>query len=119
MGLPGPSGTPGDGSLRSEQTLTIYKGDKVTEQGKARSRSAFTTPLHTKTHIHGCDGVSNVAKKESDNRFVVENYEGRGAVIAAIVTAAEGNDMLAQISEELKEEEPLVRGEGVRLSNWL
>ncbi|KAF3837388.1 hypothetical protein F7725_004852 [Dissostichus mawsoni] len=28
VGLPGPSGTPGDGSLRSEQTLTIYKGDK-------------------------------------------------------------------------------------------
>ncbi len=38
VGLPGPSGTPGDGSLRSEQTLTIYKGDKVTQQGKARSR---------------------------------------------------------------------------------
>lgn len=40
-------------------------------------------------------------------------------MIAAIFTAAEGNDMLAQISEELKEEEPLVRGEGVCLSNWL
>lgn len=53
VGLPGPSGTPGDGSLRSEKTLTIYKGDKVTQQGKARSRgcSAFTTHTHTHTRM--------------------------------------------------------------------
>ncbi len=50
LGLPGPSGTPGDGSLRSEQTLTIYKGDKVTQQGKARSRSCNASTTHTHTH---------------------------------------------------------------------
>lgn len=51
VGLPGPSGTPGDGSLRSEQTLTIYKGDKVTRQGKARSRRCLHNTL-THTHTH-------------------------------------------------------------------
>lgn len=52
VGLPGPSGTPGDGSLRSEQTLTIYKGDQVTQQVKGRSWgcSASTTHTHTNTH---------------------------------------------------------------------
>lgn len=55
VGLPGPSGTPGDESLRGEQTLTIYKGDKVTQQGKERSRG-YSTSTHT-THSHGCGGV--------------------------------------------------------------
>lgn len=52
VGLPGPSGTPGDGSLRSEKTLTIYKGDKVTQQGKDRNKrcSTLTSPTHTHSH---------------------------------------------------------------------
>lgn len=49
VGLPGPSGTPGDGSLRSEKTLTIYKGDKVTQQGKDR-REGRSTDAHTDKH---------------------------------------------------------------------
>lgn len=54
VGLPGPSGTPGDGSLRSEKTLTIYKGDKVTQQGKDRNEgcSTLTSPTHTHTGSH-------------------------------------------------------------------
>ncbi|MEQ2195679.1 hypothetical protein XENOCAPTIV_016627 [Xenoophorus captivus] len=28
VGLPGPSGSPGDGSLSAEKVVTIYKGDK-------------------------------------------------------------------------------------------
>lgn len=50
VGLPGPSGTPGDGSLRSEKTLTIYKGDKVTQQGKDRNERCSTLTSHTHTH---------------------------------------------------------------------
>lgn len=52
VGLPGPSGTPGDGSLRSEKTLTIYKGDKVTQQGKDRNERCSTLTLHRHTHTH-------------------------------------------------------------------
>lgn len=37
MGLPGPRGSPGDTSLSGPKTLTIYKGDKVTQQRKGRS----------------------------------------------------------------------------------
>lgn len=60
-GLPGPSGTPGDGSLRSEITITIYKGEKVTQQGKTRSRqsSAFTSHSHT-----GTDGRMGVTPRQ-------------------------------------------------------
>ena len=50
VGLPGPSGTPGDGSLRSEQTLTIYKGDQVTQQVKGRSWGCSASTTHTHTH---------------------------------------------------------------------
>lgn len=52
VGLPGPSGTPGDGSLRSEKILTIYKGEKVTEQGKDRSEGCSTLTSHTCVHTH-------------------------------------------------------------------
>lgn len=41
VGLPGPSGTPGDGSLRSEQTLTIYKGDRVSRNGTVAQASVL------------------------------------------------------------------------------
>ncbi len=51
VGLPGPSGTPGDGSLTSEQTLTIYKGDKVTRQ-KREGLGADDVAQHTHTHTH-------------------------------------------------------------------
>lgn len=60
VGLPGPSGTPGDGSLRSEKTLTIYKGDKVTQQGKDRKEICtltFHTRTYRQTHTSRCDGV--------------------------------------------------------------
>lgn len=56
MGLPGPSGTPGDGSLRSEQTLTIYKGDKVTWQERVGAE-VVALPRTTHRHTHGCGGV--------------------------------------------------------------
>lgn len=71
VGLPGPSGTPGDGSLRSEKTLTIYKGDKVTQQGKDREE-IWTLSLHTHTcrQTQRCDGVHrlSMAPKEEEEQ---------------------------------------------------
>ena len=49
MGLPGPSGTPGAGSLSGEQTLTIYKGDKVTQRGR---KKVVAFSHHTGTQAH-------------------------------------------------------------------
>lgn len=98
VGLPGPSGTPGDGSLRSTQTLTIYKGDKVTQQGKARSRrrSAFTSHSHT-------DTLTNRWGYRGHGPFVVWHFWGRGAVIAAYFTATKGRRCWYGESEESKE----------------
>lgn len=99
VGLPGPSGTPGDGSLRSTQTLTIYKGDKVTQQGKARSRrhhSAFTSHSHT-------DTLTDWWGYRGHGLFVVWHFGGRGAVIAAYFTAAKGRRCWYGESEESKE----------------
>lgn len=75
MGLPGPSGTPGDGSLRSEKTLTIYKGDKVTQQGKDRKEhmDTFTSHTHIQTHTHtrpdvtGFIAVPKIKRKRSSD----------------------------------------------------
>lgn len=81
MGLPGPSGTPGDGSLRSEKTLTIYKGDKVTRQGKRIGAKNVAPRTHVHKNTHACPDVMGFVKKKN---------KGRGAVIAANFTALEG-----------------------------
>lgn len=54
MGLPGPSGAPGSGSLTAPKILTIYKGDKVTAVREGASSSTFTHAprVHTHTHAH-------------------------------------------------------------------
>lgn len=116
MGLPGPSGTPGDGSLRSEQTLTIYKGDKVTQQGKARSRrcSAFTTHTHAHTHMDVV-GFHYKRGKKVDNRqqaVCCLKLTRKKSSDCSKLYSRGGEDVLAQRSEESKEEETLGRGGG-------
>lgn len=116
VGLPGPSGTPGDGSLRSEQTLTIYKGDKVTQQGKARSRrcSAFTTHTHAHTHMDVV-GFHYKRGKKVDNRqqaVCCLKLTRKKSSDCSKLYSRGGEDVLAQRSEESKEEETLGRGGG-------
>ncbi len=127
VGLPGPSGTPGDGSLRSEQTLTIYKGDKVTQQGKARSRwcSAFTTHTHTQIHTHrrGDVPLKSGEKKVSDpagsRLFFGVKIKRKRSSDGSKLYSSGGEDGWAQTSVELKEEETWRRVQGASVEYLL